>query len=1706
MAKAQKFGTFGGVFTPSILTILGVIMYLRLPWIAGQAGLFVTLSIIIIAHIISATTGLSVASIATDKKVKTGGTYYMVSRSLGLPIGGTLGLALFVGLSLSVSLYLIGFAESFLDYWELEKNLNTIRITGTIALLTVTTITFISTSLAIKSQYFIMTAIFLSLVSILFGRHDYAPEVPQLNSIENAAPFMLLFGIFFPAVTGFEAGVSMSGDLKDPKKSLPIGTIMAIVVGLLVYVGLAFFFAYTVSADLLVNDPQALFKISWIPELVIAGIWGATVSSALGSILGAPRILQATAIDKITPKFFAKGVGASNEPRNALLLTFIIAEAGILIGELNVIARIVSMFFITTYGFLNLSCTIESWASSDFRPDFKIPRLVSIVGALACFIVMIQLDFVAFVGATVLLGLVFLYLKRKELTLDSGDTWGSVWISLVRTGLGRLSRNPQNVRNWRPNIILFSGGIARSYLLEIGKALVGKLGILSNFELEEDVSASSLLDRPERHETREHLQHEGIFVRKHVCKDIYEGIDAIASTYGFAGIEPNTVLMGWGRNTRDPEKYAWLLKKFYALNYNTIFLSYDKERGFGQKQRIDIWWRGADNNLPFALALAKFITSDNEWRSADIRILVVTEQSALIGIIRNDLHQILEEYRIGATAKVINNAVEKRALPEIITAESKTADLTILGLAENIYRNPDTYIQKINELTDKLGSVLMIDASSFFKEVQIGIEKTSSVPTAPSLRAIALPELKLGTNKVAARHVEEADQQLQEFLTDFYETTWQPVLSANQAYWERLRGLIQYNFSSLEKQISGMDTYRSNRAIYRAHNELLFQARKLTNEYIETLRQERDIFMTGIRQHELQLQKYVQSVPPHLILVYPKEDFIIKKEDKLGTRLFKLRKKWKAALTRHAITSEVAFRNLVDFYFRSRRSLALKQTLENFGLNSTQTLARLRELVLFMNETYEKIKPQNEAAEAIRVGKNDLIDRLAQLQEQEKTAFGNYHNTLLERARRDMQGMSDALSNLEVNRLIRKKRKTQNLDKRLEEYNLSFPDMWYINLLTFTNTIYLDITVLALQNRMKVNTQKVSGEIATAVNTFLLEEINTLQTELKASLVNGKSENNYKITFNEGKEVDLHEIFQDTQEEVWEALHELPDSLEIIGTSFANAVTTGKFHEHESVAVPFQRIAEYHMDAEFISPVHQALDAFKMKLLEVSQTIKDQVNITNFNLDNIHNLSEENDIKTYNRTLLQNFLKRLEQEKEKVEKEINTLDTSMQKHLEHAFEPLGSYAIVQTSDALGSNLREREGRRALSKARRWSTRLGQGVQSQFIRLLYTRSEGVLLANKIWQTDKILKAQAYHVLSFMETISPRPEVIERLPFYYTNLFSGKSSISNEFWIGRTHELRKAGQSVKRYKNGYFGAILITGERRSGKTSLTQKIVSEYFTSDKVYKLQAPKEGSVRLDIFKESIQKASGQSIEPIDDIFTSLSTGSVWVINDLEMWWERSAEGMAVVNELMRLITLYSSRCLFIVNCNIHTYHFINALHKIEDRFIALIECEAFDAEELKDAVMLRHRSTGLKFELQQTAEDELSAWKLAQLFNRFFDYSKGNVGVTLDAWISCIRGISGGNTLNIVPPTQSGSEVLDNLDEDWIVYIVQFMLHRNFSFTKLCRVMATSEEEVNRVLSALLRAGIVTEQAVLNGQSIYTLHPYVEPHLVYKLKEQQIV
>ena len=457
----KKFGTLLGVYTPSVLTILGVIMYQRFGWVLGHAGLGQAMLIVILAHVISVTTGLSVASIATNHTVRTGGNYYIISRSLGLSIGGAIGVALYLALTLGVSLYLIGFAEAYLaavpgsPTGDLK---NDIRLVGTVACVVIALVTFYSTDFALKTQLFVLAAIALSLVSIAAGSIiPIAPgETPvAMGPPEGALGFETVFAVFFPAVTGFTAGVGMSGDLKDPKRSIPIGTMTAIGTGMIIYLLMPPFLANMASVEQLQTDKNILLRIAAVPELVTLGVFSATTSSALGSLLGAPRTLQALAFDGIVPSFLGRG---RDEPRFALLVTILIAEAGILVGELELVGAVISMFFLTSYGFLCLACGLERWASPDFRPQFRVPIWVSLLGAVAAFVVMAQIDVLAMAGAISLMAVLYFFLKRRQLVLGSGDTWGGVWSAVVRMGLMRLrdSASRSHTRNWRPNMVVLS--------------------------------------------------------------------------------------------------------------------------------------------------------------------------------------------------------------------------------------------------------------------------------------------------------------------------------------------------------------------------------------------------------------------------------------------------------------------------------------------------------------------------------------------------------------------------------------------------------------------------------------------------------------------------------------------------------------------------------------------------------------------------------------------------------------------------------------------------------------------------------------------------------------------------------------------------------------------------------------------------------------------------------------------------------------------------------------------------------------------------------------------------------------------------------------------------------------------------------------------------------------------------------------------------
>jgi len=725
MSSIKKFGTFAGVFTPSLLTILGVIMYMRLGWVVGNAGLIGAIGIILLAHIISISTGLSVSSIATDKKIGAGGIYYVLSRSMGIPIGGSIGIALYVGTAFSIALYLIGFAESFNSYFNLGTTINAYRVTGTIALVLLTALAIKSTSIALKSQYIILAAIIISILSIFMGTSEFVPETVHLISTENSVSLEIVFAIFFPAVTGFTAGIAMSGDLKDPKKSIPRGTLFAIGIGLLVYISLAVFLAYSINSELLKSDYNVLMKIAFFAPAVVAGIWGATLSSALGGILGGPRILQAMSKDNVTPRIFAKGSGKNNEPVFALLLVFVIAEAGILIGELDVIARVVSMFYLAAYGFINITFFLESWANPDFQPTFKIKRWIGFIGFVACFGVMFKLDMVAMILALAVIGGLYMMLQRKEVKLQSNDIWKNVWENVVNKGLKKIDNNKIKNSNWNPNIILFSGQSEHQrYLLELCKTVSGRTGIVTNFKLIVDKENSIPLKKVDQKLDDPIYKELGIFARQVKVTNLFSGIANIATTFGFSGVEPNTIMMGWPKGLEKSADYAHMTETLLYLDYNLLYLDFDYTAKFGNYKTVDLWWRETDSkNAEMMLNIARFIISSPYWHQATIRVLFVNNNNVSNLLIQSKILKLVDDLRVNVEIKIIDNVVEQIPFYDLIETNSKQTDLTIIGVPNYKIDKQAEYVLKTSHLFETIGSALLVKAANNFNELDLDFTK-----------------------------------------------------------------------------------------------------------------------------------------------------------------------------------------------------------------------------------------------------------------------------------------------------------------------------------------------------------------------------------------------------------------------------------------------------------------------------------------------------------------------------------------------------------------------------------------------------------------------------------------------------------------------------------------------------------------------------------------------------------------------------------------------------------------------------------------------------------------------------------------------------------------------------------------------------------------------------------------------------------------------
>jgi len=709
--SAGRFGTFAGVFAPTVLTILGLILFLRMGWVVGQAGLFGALIIIAISNCISVITGLSLSSIATNMHVRTGGTYYMIARTLGLEIGGAIGIPLYMSQAISVAFYIIGFTEAFISIFPgLDP-----RLVSTFLALAFGLMAYMGADFALKIQFAILAILGVSLVSFFAGGWDASVAPRFYTPVTSTVSFWKVFAIFFPAVTGIMVGVSMSGDLKDPARSIPRGTLGAILLTWLIYLITAGWLATHATTAELVSDTMIMQKIARWPVLITAGIWASTLSSALGSILAAPRTLQAISLDRAVPRGLGAQLGSATEPRLAVLITTVIALTVIQMGNLDFVAPIITMFFLNTYGMINLMAGIEKLVNNpSFRPQFKVPWIISLAGAAGCYGAMFLINMWATVIAVLISYGVFLLLQRRSLQQDWGDVRSGIWFTVARFGLIRLDREPWHVKNWRPNIVVFTGlPRARGHLMELGAWLGSGRGVVTCWHLllgeVEGLSNRGLRTTSARH-MQNFLHERGVTVFSEctIVKDFKSGVTDVMQSHGLAGLEPNTALLGWSDDPGTQVNHLDLMRELLSLRKSVMFLRYNEERGFGRKMRIDIWWRGRDRNADLMLLLAHIIRKSPDWEGATIRVCRLLENEAAVEGARDHIAKILEKVRVDAEPHTFVRSSPDEPFDAILRRASEDTDLVVLGLRAPEPEDMERQARDISELFPTTAAALMV--------------------------------------------------------------------------------------------------------------------------------------------------------------------------------------------------------------------------------------------------------------------------------------------------------------------------------------------------------------------------------------------------------------------------------------------------------------------------------------------------------------------------------------------------------------------------------------------------------------------------------------------------------------------------------------------------------------------------------------------------------------------------------------------------------------------------------------------------------------------------------------------------------------------------------------------------------------------------------------------------------------------------------------
>ena len=732
---SRRLGTMP-VYLTTISAILGAILFLRLGYAAGILGFFGVIIIIILGHLITVPTALAISEIATNKRVEGGGAYFMISRSFGLKIGSAIGITLFIAQAISVAFYTIAFAESFqfaFDWFSATFEINLPKQVISIPSLVAFTWLILKqgTGSGVKMLYIVNLILLLSLICFFLGSPIAEGEPTSIITNSNFGffnenQFFIIFAICFPAFTGVTAGVGLSGDLSNPRKAIPIGTLAATFTGLLIYLFVAWKLVVSAPQADLATDQFIMNRIALGGMFVIPlGLAACTLSSAVGQMMIAPRTLQALANDNTFPigrlnRFLARGRGKENEPVNGTIASFFIALVFVILGDINTVAGIISMFFLITYGILCLISFLNHFgAPPSYRPKFKSKWYFSLGGFLLSVWVMFKISAIYTVIAYIILILIYLLLEHYN-----RDQKGVV--NIFRGTIFQLNRRLQvfmqknqskiESEEWRPAAIcISSNSFRRDKVLDLMKYISYKHGFGTYFHyIEGYYSKQTVLESQEVLQkliSNKKIHQSSLYIDTMVSPSYTSAIAQVIQSPSITGMENNMVVFEFDK--KHPEELAKILDNVSLVragNFDTCIFA-ESERGIKYENGIHVWIRSIDGtNANLMILLGYIIMAHPDWKKGHIKILSISSAERKEEV-RNELSGLIAAGRLPITIKnieIVTAPEGGRAIGDIISEHSAFAGLTIVGFREETIKHEG--IRFFTSFSD-MGDILFVNAS-----------------------------------------------------------------------------------------------------------------------------------------------------------------------------------------------------------------------------------------------------------------------------------------------------------------------------------------------------------------------------------------------------------------------------------------------------------------------------------------------------------------------------------------------------------------------------------------------------------------------------------------------------------------------------------------------------------------------------------------------------------------------------------------------------------------------------------------------------------------------------------------------------------------------------------------------------------------------------------------------------------------------------------